>query len=181
MTLTAKPIVATIRPNTSIRGPESRPSGSEVKAECGNHEDDLRAIVKRGRVMAGTESKQRYHFGGRGMKGPENFCPFWRCADTIEQLSVRLGAVGCRLERAKVSVGQTGKTVSPTLYIACGISGANPAIAGMDPPKLSLPLTRIRMQIFYSGRLWNRGDLFEIVPLPDEEVKKAQVVISGRI
>jgi electron transfer flavoprotein alpha subunit len=167
--------VITIRPNVFNAG-ESSNALAEVETKEVSDVDLSTKVVelKKSEGKLDVAEADIIVSGGRGMKGPENF-------HLIEELAEVLGAAS-GASRAVVDagwrphaeqVGQTGKTVSPTLYIAVGISGAIQHLAGMRSSKYIVAINKDKdAPIFQVADYGIAGDAFEVLPKLIEEVKK---------
>ncbi|MFZ3172385.1 MAG: electron transfer flavoprotein subunit alpha/FixB family protein [Carboxydocellales bacterium] len=173
------PILVTMRPKVfAAPDPKQGCQAQVIRRDGDLKPADIRQIVKE--IIRGVSERVELTeadivvSGGRGMKGKENF-------RMLEELAGLLGgAVGA--SRASVDegwyepqyqVGQTGKVVNPSLYIACGISGAIQHLAGMRSSKCIVAINKDpEAEIFKIADYGIVDDLFKVVPAMTEEFRK---------
>jgi electron transfer flavoprotein alpha subunit len=170
-----KPVVVTLRPNVF---PVVVGDGKTEVEALPRATGDIRAVVREILAKEGGEldvaEADVIVSGGRGIKGPENFALI---RDLAKLLGAAVGASRAVVDAGWIDhahqVGQTGKVVSPSLYIACGISGAIQHLAGMSSSKVIVAINKDpEAPIFKVADYGIVGDLFQVVPPLIEEIKK---------
>jgi electron transfer flavoprotein alpha subunit len=171
------PAMVSLRPNVVPVEREAGGAAPEIERRD-MPAADLRTVIKQAveaaRGQADLTEAKIVVSGGRGIQGPENWPVLQALCDA---LGAALGASRAAVDAGWIhhahQVGQTGKVVSPDVYIACGISGAIQHQAGMRTSKIIVAINKDPgAPIFKLCDYGIVGDLFEVVPLLTEEAKK---------
>ena len=174
-----RPQMGTVRPSVFKRPvPDYSRSGEILRRASVIRAEDIRTklvdVIRVCSASCNLEEAEIIVSGGRGMGKPENFC-------YIEDLATVLGAavgasraaVDAGWKPALHQVGQTGKTVGPKIYFACGISGAIQHLAGMSSSDIIIAVNKDPdAPIFKMADYGIVGDVTEVLPLLTAEFKK---------
>lgn len=175
-----RPQMATVRPGVMqkikpIEGASVPVDNYAVEIPASEKDVQILDVVKKESHKMDIQDAKILVSGGRGMGCPENFKMLQECADALGgTVSSSRACVDAGWVEKDIQVGQTGKTVRPNLYLACGISGAIQHLAGMEESDVIIAVNKDETApIFEVADYGVVGDATKIIPLFTEEVKKA--------
>lgn len=174
-----RPQIGTVRPGVFKKSQVVENHAEVIREDFHVAAEDIRTrileiIEEAGEEMVDLEGASIIVSGGRGVGGPEGFEVIKKMADSVGGV---VGASRAAVDSGWIShahqVGQTGTTVAPQVYIACGISGAIQHLAGMSGSETIIAINKdADAPIFEIANYGIVGDLFEVLPVLVEELKK---------
>ncbi len=175
-----RPQMATVRPRVMKRGAyDPTRKGEIIKVSAGAIKARTRILESVKEVSEVAINLQEANIivaGGRGVGGEKGFSLLYDLAEALGGcVAASRAAVDEGWIQYRHQVGQTGKTVSPKLYIACGISGAVQHLVGMQSSDIIVAINKNpEAPIFNIANYGIVGDLFEIVPLLSKKIREAK-------
>lgn len=177
-----RPQIGTVRPGVFKKGvPDESRKAEVIKEDIHVAPERIRTtllemIKDEGGETVDLENAEIIVSGGRGVGGPDGFAPVKALAS---ELGATVGASRAAVDSGWIAhshqVGQTGKTVGPKVYIACGISGAIQHLAGMSSSDCIIAINKDEdAPIFGVADYGVVGNLFEVLPVLTAEIKKSK-------
>lgn len=174
-----RPQMSTVRPGVMQKGNYDKSKEGEIELFTPTFDNSkfkvkLLKIVKENKGKIDITEAKILVSGGRGVGNKEGFSKLQKLADVIDaQVSSSRAMVDAGVMPHEVQVGQTGKTVRPDLYMACGISGAIQHLAGMEESDFIIAINKDKFApIFGVADVGIVGDVHKIIPILTEKLEK---------